>query len=158
MTQNGANSILDSVRLALNEVKQAADSQTIIGDPITVGETTLIPVSKISIGVGLGGGTYGKEVPNNAGGGGTGITVSPVAFIVIGKDGDAKLLNISAEASVNKISGTVNEIDKALDNVPGIISKVKGIFSKKKEEEIHNILGNDYKPYKEKSRDDGLSL
>ena len=61
MTQNGANSILDSVRLALNEVKQAADSQTIIGDPITVGETTRIPVSKISIGVGLGGGTYGKE-------------------------------------------------------------------------------------------------
>lgn len=139
MTQNGANSIIDSVRLALNEVKNAADSQTIIGDPITVGEVTLIPVSKISIGVGLGGGTYGKEVPNNAGGGGTGLTVSPVAFIVIDKDGGTKLLNIGSEpaaVAAGKISGTVNEIDKALDNVPGIISKVKGLFSKKKEEEV----------------------
>ena len=137
MTQNGANSIIDSVRLALNEVKNAADVQTVIGDPITVGETTLIPVSKISIGVGLGGGTYGKDIPNNAGGGGTGLTVSPVAFIVIDKNGDTKLLNINSteSAPAGKISGTVNEIDKALDNVPGIITKVKGIFSKKKQNE-----------------------
>ncbi len=138
MNQYGANSIIDSVRLALKDVKETADSQTIIGDPITVGEVTLIPVSKVSIGVGLGGGTYGKDVPNNAGGGGTGLTVTPVAFIVIGKDGDTKILNIGSEpaSSGTNISGTVNEIDKALDNVPGIISKVKGIFSKKKDETV----------------------
>lgn len=136
MTHNSENNILDSVRLALAEVKQAADSQTIIGEPIKVGETTLIPVSKVSIGVGLGGGTYGKDTPNNAGGGGTGLTVSPVAFIVIDKNGETKLLNIgnNLDASISKISGTVNEIDKALDNVPGIITKVKGIFSKKKDD------------------------
>ena len=136
MNQNEPK-IIDSVRLALKEVKEAADSQTIIGDPITVGEVTLIPVSKISIGVGIGGGTYGKDFSNNAGGGGTGLTVSPVAFLVIDKDGGTKLLNIGSEpaASGNKISGTVNEIDKALDNVPEIITKVKGIFSKKKDEE-----------------------
>ena len=134
MTQNGENIILDSVRLALNEVKNAADTRTVIGDPITVGETTLIPVSKISIGVGLGGGTYGKEISNNAGGGGTGLTVSPVAFIVIGKDGETKLLSLDCaeKVSAGKISGTVSEIDKALDNVPGIVEKVKGLFSKKK--------------------------
>ena len=146
MTQNGANSIIDSVRLALNEVKNAADVQTVIGDPITIGETTLIPVSKISIGVGLGGGTYGKDVPNNAGGGGTGLTVSPVAFIVIDKNGETKLLNInSVEASApsGKISGTVSEIDKALDNVPGIITKVKGIFSKKKQDAADDAVTED---------------
>lgn len=138
MTHNSENSILESVRLALAEVKQAADSQTIIGEPIMVGETTLIPVSKVSIGVGLGGGTYGKDAPNNAGGGGTGLTVSPVAFIVIDKNGETKILNIgnNLDASISKISGTVNEIDKALDNVPGIIEKVKGIFSKKKDDVI----------------------
>ena len=137
MTQNGANNILDSVRLALGEVKQAADTHTVIGDPITVGETTIIPVSKVSIGVGLGGGTYGKDAPNNAGGGGTGLTVTPIAFIVVGSDGSTKLLNVGSDpvASVSKISGTVNEIDKALDNVPGIITKVKGIFSKKAQDE-----------------------
>ncbi len=140
MNQNGINqngsSIMESVRLALKEVKEAAETHTVIGEPISVGEVTLIPVSKISIGVGLGGGTYGKEMPNNAGGGGTGLTVSPIAFIVVGKDGETKLLNIGSEYAFasSKISGTVNEIDKALDNVPGIISKVKGIFSKDKSE------------------------
>ena len=84
------------------------------------------------IGVGIGGGTYGKEVSNGAGGGGTGLTVSPVAFIVIDKLGQASLLNIGSEAAgAHKIAGTVDDIDKALDNVPEIISKVKGIFGKK---------------------------
>ena len=131
MTNN--QNIADTIRQALSEVRSMADSQTIVGDPIVVGETTLIPVSKVSIGVGLGGGTYGKDTHNNAGAGGTGLTVSPVAFIVISKDGTASMLNIGSEAAgSSKISGTVSEIDKALDNVPGIVSKVKGIFKKDK--------------------------
>lgn len=131
MTNN--NNIADTIRQALAEVRSMADSQTIIGEPIVVGETTLIPVSKVSIGVGLGGGTYGKESGNNAGAGGTGLTVSPVAFIVISKNGTPTLLNVGSEFASPKISGTVNEIDKALDDVPEIISKVKGIFGKDKQ-------------------------
>ena len=130
MTNN--QNIAQTIKEALSEVRSMADSQTIIGEPIKVGETTLIPVSKVSIGVGVGGGTYGKEVSNGAGGGGTGLTVSPVAFIVIDKLGQASLLNIGSEAAgAHKIAGTVDDIDKALDNVPEIISKVKGIFGKK---------------------------
>ncbi len=128
------NNIADTIRQALSEVRSMADSQTIIGEPIVVGDTTLIPVSKVSIGVGLGGGTYGKNTNNNAGAGGTGLTVSPVAFIVINKSGAASLLNIGTDVvSSPKIAGTVNEIDKALDDVPEIISKVKGLFKKDKE-------------------------
>lgn len=134
MTNN--QNIADTIREALSEVRSMADSQTIIGEPITVGETTLIPVSKVSIGVGLGGGTYGKETPNNAGAGGTGLTVSPVAFLVVAKDGSVSMLNVGdTPAGASKISGTVNEVDKALDSVPGIITKVKGIFGKDKKEE-----------------------
>ncbi|MBO4951065.1 MAG: hypothetical protein J6E38_08640 [Clostridia bacterium] len=132
MTNN--NNIAETIRQALAEVRSMADSQTIIGDPIVVGETTLIPVSKVSIGVGLGGGTYGKDTNNNAGAGGTGLTVSPVAFIVISKNGTPTLLNVGSEFASPKIAGTVNEIDKALDDVPEIISKVKGIFKKDKKE------------------------
>lgn len=129
--------ISETIRQALAEVQNMADSQTIIGDPIKVGETTLIPVSKVSIGVGIGGGTYGKETANNAGAGGTGLTVSPIAFIVVDKNGDVTMLNIGADTPAGfKISGTVSEIDKALDNVPGIISKVKGIFKKDKQAEV----------------------
>ena len=132
MTNN--SNIADTIRQALAEVRSMADSQTIIGEPIVVGETTLIPVSKVSIGVGLGGGTYGKDNGNNAGAGGTGLTVSPVAFIVISKNGTPTLLNVGSEFASPKISGTVNEIDKALDDVPEIIAKVKGIFKKDKQE------------------------
>lgn len=136
MTNN--QNIADTIREALSEVRSMADSQTIIGDPITVGETTLIPVSKVSIGVGIGGGTYGKEKPNNAGAGGTGLTVSPVAFLVVAKDGSVSMLNVGdTPAGASKIAGTVSDVDKALDSVPGIISKVKGIFSKdKKQQEV----------------------
>ena len=130
------NNISETIRQALAEVRSMADSQTIIGDPIVVGETTLIPVSKVSIGVGLGGGTYGKEANNNnAGAGGTGLTVSPVAFIVIGKNGTPTILNVGSDIASPKIAGTVNEIDKALDDVPEIISKVKGLFKKDKKQE-----------------------
>lgn len=129
------NNIADTIRQALGEVRSMADSQTIIGEPIVVGDTTLIPVSKVSIGVGLGGGTYGKDTNNNAGAGGTGLTVSPVAFIVINKNGTASLLNVGTDVvSSPKIAGTVSEIDKALDDVPEIISKVKGLFKKDKQE------------------------
>ena len=129
------NNIADTIRQALSEVRSMADSQTIIGEPIVVGDTTLIPVSKVSIGVGLGGGTYGKDTNNNAGAGGTGLTVSPVAFIVINKNGTASLLNVGTDVvSSPKIAGTVSEIDKALDDVPEIISKVKGIFKKDNKE------------------------
>ena len=131
MTNN--QNIGDAIRQALSEVSSLADSQTIIGDPMSVGEVTLIPVSKVSIGVGIGGGTYGKETSNGAGAGGTGLTVSPVAFIVVDKFGSTSILNIGSEPNFSKISGTVCEIDKALDNVPDIIDKVKKIFKKKKD-------------------------
>ena len=134
MTNN--QNVAETIRQALSEVRSMADSQTIVGEPMMVGEITLIPVSKVSIGVGLGGGTYGKDTQNNAGAGGTGLTVSPVAFIVINKDGSTSLLNIGSEpAGASKIAGTVSDIDKALDNVPGIVSKVKGIFKKDKTSE-----------------------
>ena len=132
MTNN--TNFAETIKEALAEVRSMADSQTIIGEPIVVGETTLIPVSKVSIGVGLGGGTYGKDSGNNAGAGGTGLTVSPVAFIVISKNGTPTLLNVGSEFASPKIAGTVSEIDKALDDVPEIISKVKGIFKKDKQE------------------------
>ena len=137
MTNN--QNIGDSIREALSEVSTLADSQTIIGDPINLGETTLIPVSKVSIGVGIGGGTYGKEKSNSAGAGGTGLTVSPVAFIVVDKNGNASILNIGSQPGVSKIAGTVNDIDKVLDNVPDIIEKLKAIFKKKKEDEPEEI-------------------
>ena len=133
---NGQN-IAETIKDALSEARLVADSQTIIGDPIEVGGTTIIPVSKISVGIGLGGGTYGQQKTNNAGIGGTGVTITPVSFIVVAADGKTSILNVGTSGSTDpgsKISGTVSEIDKALDNVPGILSKVKALVGNEKKE------------------------
>lgn len=132
---NNNQNIAESIKEALSEVRNLAETQTIIGEPIKAGNVTIIPVSRVSIGIGIGGGSYGKEGANGAGGGGTGLTVTPVAFIVVEENGNTKLLNVGADVpGCMKISGTVSEIDKALDDVPGIITKVKGIFKKDKQE------------------------
>lgn len=135
------------IKETIDKVKSLADTKTVIGDPITlIDGVTIIPVSKVSVGAGIGGGEYGtkkdkkkadseKTVTDNfGGGGGTGITVTPVAFLVITANGEAKLLNIGENTGYASaaIIGAVNGIDAALDKAPDIIDKVKGLFKTKK--------------------------
>ena len=135
------------IKETIDKVKSIADTKTVIGDPITlVDGITVIPVSKVSVGTALGGGEYGakknKKKENNevtttdnfGGGAGTGITVTPVAFLVITSDGEAKLLNIGENTGYagSAILGAVNGIDAALSKAPDIIDKVKFLFKSKK--------------------------
>ena len=71
----------------MDELKTVARTETILGQEIKVGEFTLIPVSRISLGVGAGG-CQGKDnkKEGEGGGGGGGVMVTPVAFIVIKGD------------------------------------------------------------------------
>ncbi|MBQ1502587.1 MAG: sporulation protein YtfJ, partial [Clostridia bacterium] len=123
---------------SLSNIKTLLDANTIIGDPIvTESGTTIIPVSKISVGYVSGGLDYNKKkgekdqdknAPANfGGGGGTGISVSPVAFIVINGEGKAEMLNIASSGSSDAASQIVNLVDRS----PEIIEKIKGIFKKK---------------------------
>lgn len=135
------------IKETLEKIKDIADTKTVIGEPINVIEgTTIIPVSKVNVGAGIGGGEYGsktqvkkdgdKSVLSDkfGGGGGAGITVTPVAFLVITPDGEAKLLNIGENTGYAgaAIMGAVNGIDAALDKAPDIIDKVKGLLGGKK--------------------------
>lgn len=135
------------IKETIDKIKSIADTKTVIGDPITlVDGITIIPVSKVSVGAGIGGGEYGAKknkkkenseittTDNFGGGGGTGITVTPVAFLVITADGEAKLLNIGENTGYvgSAIMGTVNGIDAALTKAPEIIDKVKFLFKNKK--------------------------
>lgn len=129
--------IADIVKQALENIRTSADTQTVIGDPINVGDNvTILPVSKVSIGLGIGTG-FGKTSNQNAGGG-TGLTVTPVAFLVIDKTGDTKLLNVGENTGYDalNIMGAVNGIDIALDKAPDIISKVKALFKKETKDEL----------------------
>ena len=135
------NKISDIIRTSLENVKEIVDSNTVIGEAVpTTNGTVIIPVSKVSIGIATGGLDYrgkNKEVnkPNNFGGaGGTGVSVKPVAFLVVKSDGNVDLLNVDHPTESNT-DDTVEMIASFIKKSPGLISKVKAFFKNDKEEE-----------------------
>lgn len=130
--------ISDIIGTSLEKIRELADAETIIGDPIpTTGGTVILPVSKISIGFASGGLDYGsKNKPTDAnknfgGGGGTGLTISPVAFLIIYSDGRVDLLPLSGAAA--GAPTTIDKVSSIIDRTPDILAKIKAIFSKKKD-------------------------
>lgn len=83
------NNVVEILKSVVSELKDMARSETIIGKPVTIGDKTVIPVVKISVGFGAGGGQgeNGKGGPSFGGGGGGGATIEPAAFIIIDDDG-----------------------------------------------------------------------
>ena len=142
----------ESLKTALDNLSEIAGTDTIIGDPLTTPNgTTIIPVSKVSVGFATGGsdfiGKHSKDtnVANSfSGAGGGGITVSPVAFLVISPDGDAKILNVNNPMDSNADLGT--SVVSLLNKTPTIVDKIKTIFKKnnesaekEKEEEVEEL-------------------
>lgn len=121
------NGLLDS---SMQNLRQLVDVNTIIGDPITTPDgTTIIPVSKVTFGFASG----GSEFPTNkqptspfGGGSGGGVTIQPLAFLVIKANGAVQLLQLSTSS---------NTADKVVNMVPDVIDKISGIFNKTTEDE-----------------------
>ena len=136
------NRIGEIAKTSLDSIRSMLDANTIVGDPIeTASGTTIIPISKISVGYASGGVDYAakKDVsnkPNNfGGGGGTGLTVTPVAFLVVNKDGEVSVLNVtSSSASTAAPADAVSQVVGFLERSPDLIERIKGVFSKKGEE------------------------
>lgn len=109
--------------VTLEKIKNMVDSNTIIGDPITMQDGTLIlPISKISFGFASGGSDFPSKTPKElfGGGSGGGVSMVPVAFLVV-KEGNVRLL---------QLSDTSNNIDRALGLMPEMVDKISGLFSK----------------------------
>jgi uncharacterized spore protein YtfJ len=76
----------DILKGLIGELKTLAKTETIVGSPFSAGEFTVIPISRVSLGVGAGGGTGGDErkgPAGEAGGGGGGIRIHPVALVAV---------------------------------------------------------------------------
>ena len=111
-----ANNVVDILKGVVGELKEIAKSETVIGDAVTVGEMTVIPVVKISVGFGAGGGQgeHEKTGAGFGGGGGGGARIEPVAFIILDKTG-ASLLPVSKgkwEGIIDAIPGLAKKISK----------------------------------------------
>ena len=95
---------------AVNEIERMLNSKTIVGDPITVEDNTLIPLISVGFGFGVGGGegTDPGKCAGTGGGTGGGGGVKPVAVIVINKDG-VRVESIK--------SGTTSLLEKVVETV-----------------------------------------
>lgn len=117
----------------LENLKNIMSTDTVIGEPMTVMEdTVIIPVSKVSVGFTSGGVDFdGKKTDNKhfGGGNGAGMSVSPIAFLVISKNG-VELLNINKDTP-NTLADTVSDF---VSKSPELISKLKETFKKDKKE------------------------
>ncbi|MGN1107856.1 MAG: GerW family sporulation protein [Oscillospiraceae bacterium] len=120
-----SNAIEGVMGVSMEKIREMVDVNTIIGDPISAANgTTIIPVSKVSFGFASGGSDLPTQAAEKfAGGAGAGVTVKPVAFIVIKADGDVQLMELGAKSS---------PVEGIVDAIPGVIEKIKGMVADKK--------------------------
>lgn len=132
---------------AMSSIKDMVDVNTIIGDPITSSDgMVIIPVSKVSFGFAAGGSEFSEETIDEyvrtdkenervkyklpfGGGSGAGVSINPVAFIVV-KGENAKLLPINYSSCTEKL----------LDYIPNVLEKIGKKIPKK---DINDILKKD---------------
>lgn len=111
--------------ITMDKVRDMVDSSTIIGDPIKVdAETTIIPVSRVTFGFASGGSDVGAKASKEmfGGGSGAGISISPVAFLVISPSG-VRTMQLMEHA------GT---IDNAISTLPELVDKLSAMLGRGK--------------------------
>lgn len=145
MAEQNENKMKDMIRTSLESIRAMVDANTVVGTPIeTPSGTTIIPVSKISVGYASGGTDSTAKKDSSAkvlfaGGGGTGLSVQPVCFIAVDPTGNVEVLPLVTNGESDSIERIVGLIEKT----PEIISRVKALFPKKKQK-------------KDKSRDEAV--
>ncbi len=107
---NPAQEILKSL---IGELRSLAKTETIVGAPITMGEYTIVPISRVSLGVGAGG-AGGEDIKKNGkgegGGGGGGVRMTPVALVAVR----------GGELSVHRL-GVGGSLGRTVERVPDIV-------------------------------------
>jgi len=117
-----SKSMENLVSNAVDKLREIADANTVIGKHIDVGNgTIIIPISKVKIGLGLGGSDrIGKDNTDILGvGTGAGVCVNPVAFLIVN----------NGVVSLKQLGDGDNTINKVVDLVPEIFDKVTGMVN-----------------------------
>jgi len=117
------------VKTTLGEIEKVLGARTVVGEPITVEGTTLVPLISVGFGFGAGGGSGKGEVKQKGegvgGGTGGGAWVKPIAVVIIDKEG----------ARLEPIMGSMaTAIEKVGDSVPRMIEKLTEKWGERKKE------------------------
>ena len=123
-----SDKLKDIMSGTVDNIKSMANVDTIIGDPVDLGDgIKAIPVSKVSYGLASG----GSDIPSAkakdifGGGGGAGVTVSPVAFLIV-QNGNVKIMSVDSHPT---------SLDKAMELIPDLFDRIASLAKKKKEGE-----------------------
>jgi len=122
--------IEELVKTVLSELREISKTETVIGKPFKVGDTTIVPLSRITLGFAVGGGSK-KEKNDRGEVTGGGATIEPVAFFVI-DESKVELVTVKKEEIGLK---------KIIDLVPQIVEKVKDLKTQKSKNPQGNKKG-----------------
>ena len=122
MEENKINALMD---MTVSKIRQLVDADTIIGKPISTPDgITVIPVSRMSFGIGTGGTTGSKGI-SFTGGNGAGVKVEPVGIFVI-KDGTCRMISVN--------SSPLSTMDRVVEMMPDVLDRIDNIVNKKNKE------------------------
>lgn len=112
--------------VTMEKIREMVDADTIVGAPIQAAEgVTILPISKVTFGFASGGSDIGSKSSKElfGGGGGAGVSISPIAFLVI-QNGNVRTIQLADHAST---------VDRALNMVPELVDKLSELLKKKEE-------------------------
>ncbi len=120
-----SENIQNIMNTTMDKVKSMASAEVIIGDPMKLSDNiTAVPISKVSYGFASGGSDFASK--SNAklfgGGGGAGMSITPIAFLIMQND-NVKILPISSDPT---------SVDKMISMIPDLYDRAVGLFSKDK--------------------------
>ena len=120
MSQNLPNMLSDTI----SKIRDMMSVNDVVGEPIVVGDVTIIPISKVSVGFGGGGADNAKAANKDAFGGGMGggVKVQPICFLVV-KDGNVRMMPVPVPAN--------STADRILEMVPDTLDKISAFIDSK---------------------------
>ena len=129
------NHFFDNAEAIFKGMHTFLTTKTVVGEPIVVGESTIIPLVDVSCGMATG--TF-EESSKSKGGGGMSAKITPTAMLII-QDGRTKVVNIKNQDAISKI----------LDMVPDLINKVsnKSDVDKETTKKAETILNDSESKY-----------
>ena len=119
-----SNNLPNMLNSTITKIREMVDSNSVVGEPINVANVTLIPISKISVGLAGAGSDFVSKNANRhenpfGGGVGAGIKVTPIAFLII-KDGNVRMVPVALPASTTA--------DRIVEMVPDTLDKIVDFF------------------------------
>ena len=120
MSQNLPNMLQDTI----SRIREMMSVNDVVGEPIVVGDVTIVPISKVSVGFGGGGADNAKAANKDAFGGGMGggVKVQPICFLIV-KDGNVRMMPVPVPANTTA--------DRILEMVPDTLDKISAFIDSK---------------------------